>query len=970
MPTLQTTTLIRGGKAGIRKYIDDRFDEEIHAAPVDNVRICDLGTLLGGKGRFPTLAGKGWTNKQLMEISPTNSIKIANAMVDGASAQTKNFAVVGVISVAKSVSIQAIFDRELSKELTRLLDEATELYVKHLEDNVEIRRGKAGSGTSEKVTGLRAWKVPRHNVSAAGDSHIHAHVMYSTTVFGAETGELGQIDTVSIMQEHARKAQAIADHHIRRGIEALGYKFDLTGELFGINRDLIERASTAHSAVKALQTAVSAELGYQISDEQAWHHWRQIVAGKSDINISQNLVDQIELERNRTGISDPKLEALIGRLQGYLNGDASGENLEHLLDELLAEPATAATVAQFFCKRYEIADPDEFSASVRQACAEGADYSNVDRVVADIADLPTPPNLYTAQALCIKFAGTDGANALLDEVLTDPRILVITNSAGRIYRVALTAQERQEQEIRQMADELIKETTASLDEQLQDLDSPLAVVTGVAGGGKSTALLEARQAWKGRRVWAAARNRMTATETGRAAGSDAVNALSTAALRERIVKGTGPGVGDVLVVDEFALLDHADVHMILKLAKSGVIIKALGDQHQIQPIDNSTSARIVIDVAVRKGAAALEESRRCEAWIEVHDLLREVTTSITPDIKKVNQLINKLDIRVARTPADVAAIYAEAPESSQVATLSNRLRLEIAEALPRPEPPIDTETAKPILSEVVALREGGTVWAGCEVVVRQNVWSDGVSEPLAMTGEIGHVISVDQTGVVVGFHDGRQLSLDRAEAKSVLRVGGAWTGSSAQGQTWNGSSMSAMTGNETKQWAYSTFTRGRNAPIPIVVIDDPNHELTEEEALIEARQILRQVLTHDGLARTIDELRIEAQNNYVKPRNPYETVPELRDEIWGASVSSVVTIDTIDTVSEAEQVDMDKPQRKLTRLEIIEQNQREMERLPGKNTGKDISGTAFEPRLPEQPPLIPPIDGTQLPGQGGIGGLQ
>ena len=50
-----------------------------------------------------------------------------------------------------------------------------------------------------------------------------------------------------------------------------------------------------------------------------------------------------------------------------------------------------------------------------------------------------------------------------------------------------------------------------------------------------------------------------------------------ALLRRRISIGMGPVVGDVLVVDEFLLLDHTDVDLIEELSKSGVIVKAIID---------------------------------------------------------------------------------------------------------------------------------------------------------------------------------------------------------------------------------------------------------------------------------------------------------------------------------------------------------------------------------------------------------
>ena len=112
----------------------------------------------------------------------------------------------------------------------------------------------------------------------------------------------------------------------------------------------------------------------------------------------------------------------------------------------------------------------------------------------------------------------------------------------------------------------------------EDLQSPLTFVPLIPGKGKTIALLEAREDWIGQRAWVTARNRMTAAETGRTVGAETANTLTIAALRERIAAGDGPNAGDLLVVDEFALLKHAtDDKMIQQLADDGVIVKVLVD---------------------------------------------------------------------------------------------------------------------------------------------------------------------------------------------------------------------------------------------------------------------------------------------------------------------------------------------------------------------------------------------------------
>ena len=113
--------------------------------------------------------------------------------------------------------------------------------------------------------------------------------------------------------------------------------------------------------------------------------------------------------------------------------------------------------------------------------------------------------------------------------------------------------------------------------EFHDLVSSLTFITEPTGTVKTTALRKAGLLWSRRTVWSVARNRMTAIQTGLLVASKPFNCLTMALLRRRISMAMGPVAGDVLVVDEFLLLDHMDVELIEELSKSGVIVKAIID---------------------------------------------------------------------------------------------------------------------------------------------------------------------------------------------------------------------------------------------------------------------------------------------------------------------------------------------------------------------------------------------------------
>lgn len=932
--SFQSMTLLRGVQH-ISTTIDLRKNEESQALDLTSsdgakTRIQDLGILLGGEGRKPEIVGKGWKGLPRPEDA-SMSEPVALAMVEGASKSTRVHGIASIVAVHKSVSLEASLNQYFSHELARIMKEAGDLYLTYMEQNVRLRLGTDGVAR-EGVTGLRAWRV-LHGVSAAGDPHKHLHFIFSTTAVGEVSGQTGQIDTDHITRELARKAQAVAQYYIRTELEKLGYRFTLDGEIVGYSRDLIERASTAGNTVDSLQAALSLELGIPVTHEQAWHSWRQIVKGVEDQGVGQELIDAIMAGRELQTI-DPQLQAILYRLQSMLDrlqsisedGSKAGEGIEHELDALLSDPDTAEIVTRFFCDRYEISGVKDFLSGIQTACQEAPELDQVDRVIADIRSCGKAPGLYSCQALCIKVAGEDGAQDLFDKVMLDPRVTCVINKLGRPIWITLRDIEIAEEEVEQLAEQLIPETTGDVQSQLQDLKAALTVITGVAGGGKSTALHEAREAWEGRTVWAAARNRLTATETGRAAGVPPRLAVSMKALRGRIDKGTGPQLGDILVVDEWALLDDVDVDMILGLARSGVVVKGLGDEYQIQPIANGTHARIVIDVARKKGAAELRESRRCETWIDLHDQMREVVKTRNPSKESINALIENLDVRIAFTAADVAEILEDAGPNAVAATASNKDRLSIAEEILETPEPDD-------LSEILALAEGGAVWAGRDIAIRQNIWDENL-QPVALTGQVGKTISVGKELVTIEL-EGQQITIDRVLAKQHLRLGRrAWTGDSAQGQTWE-QGVPVIGGGENSTWLYSTATRSQKAPIVIVMCeknDDPNVVWDE------AYDKLRTILKRDGIARTVKELKADALTDLSRPRSPDEMVPWLREYYgkWNLLKAGIdggsITLDRSDVQSEpkldvqsepklqsdAELGVVDKPQKGKTPREVLD----------------------------------------------------
>jgi hypothetical protein len=279
--------------------------------------------------------------------------------------------------------------------------------------------------------------------------------------------------------------------------------------------------------------------------------------------------------------------------------------------------------------------------------------------------------------------------------------------------------------------------------------------------------------------------------------------------------------------------------MLLDLAETGVRLKLLGDSHQIQPIDQSSDARVVMDRAAKYGAAELAKSYRCEKWADLHGHLRRAVVGDGP----VSRAVRRMSIREAATVEEIVAIAEEM--GGEIAAQTNSLRVEIAEALPRPEMPLDPE-GEPVIA---MLRDGIAGWEGDQIVVRSNVWQafGDRNKQIVSTGQKGLIKSVSGGQIVVEI-GGRSVILSKDRARSVLALGGVQTGDSAQGQTWE-RAIVVLSGTESREWLYSAATRGVEAPIFVVK--------TEDGEGADPRSVLKTVLERAGMAQTTEEMALD-----------------------------------------------------------------------------------------------------------------
>ena len=136
----------------------------------------------------------------------------------------------------------------------------------------------------------------------------------------------------------------------------------------------------------------------------------------------------------------------------------------------------------------------------------------------------------------------------------------------------------------------------------------IALVAGVAGGGKSTMLAAAGRAWErsGHRVLGAA---LAGKAVDGLQGSSGIESRTLSAWVHRWVRGEDQlGAGDVLVIDEAGMLGTAQLSSVLReVERRGAKAVLVGDAEQLQAIGAGAPFRAL---AERCGVASLSTVRR------------------------------------------------------------------------------------------------------------------------------------------------------------------------------------------------------------------------------------------------------------------------------------------------------------------------------------------------------------------------
>jgi len=741
-----------------------------------------------------------------------------------------------VLTLGKGVSVLAEADPEVDAAVKDALRVAAATYAEYVANHAMTRIGPAGAQEHVAIDpdSLRAtgWV---HGHSAAGDPHRHAHLLVGSTIRVGDDPRPRAIHMKHFLEEVAQQAEAAARVAVIEHLAARGINLDpLALDLAGIDEEALKQLNR----FSVMSSVVAEAEAHGLSHRAAWTAARRSMKTNDGQPLAPDLrplVEQVRMWAKQTW----RLPTPEGEIELRLS---EIEQLEHALDGMSRTPEGRQVVLTWH--------------DLRSAGAWQDVVAELHRVRAQAQAQELPP-----AALVLDYASRLGRATEAGQVITRAALRSHAQAISAVHgidfeqvddllqtafleipgRRGLVAVAELEQTVALAAQALDRLTPVeSVDDALR-APAGVSVIQGVAGAGKTAAVFRAaREEWSHEQnhIWVLSRNAKTAHDLGEAvraalgevgADSDRVVALPLADPKW----ASQVAAGDRIVVDEFALAERDHLAALLDLGRT-CPVTLLGDVHQQRAIETPTSAQVLGHVAAEAGQPNLTDTVRCEAWHELHDAIRASAT----DSEARERAVAGLEIRSVGSAAEAARVAQSV--GALLLTSTNGLAAEAAAGMGRPAE-----------GPTVAVRHGVEVGVGSPVTFRAIV-RDDQKHVRGRTGDLATVVGVEDQHVVLRHEDGRQVTIPLDIAREALADARVQTIDAAQGRTVERAAV-LVTGGEDSHALYSAATRGREAPLILVLQDQLNEDTRARDITVtNPRDIVRDVLGRSDRGHFLD----------------------------------------------------------------------------------------------------------------------
>lgn len=772
----------------------------------------------------------------------------------------------GIVWAApKSVSVLLAHpDQQVRETVDASIQAAGEAYIAALEELVRSRQGKEGV-RSVPILGLIGAQY-LHHTSSNGDPHGHVHILLSNTA-PCEDGKWRALDGKTLFA-----AKRVAEAAANRAMKAtLNSRLNLPTNAWGAQEV---------GSVQVPELRATRKIGESLSG--ARRHIADVLKdmGKtlSDVTFLQDRLAWKEHRRSKQEIAE-KVEHELDA--GLSKGGSTAEAIRAMWNDR-TDGALGEALASITPKPTptppsgQVENPVEFWDRATPDSETGRALEDLEnRTLAWIESLHSWTVSDVAARLTLHFGNPSGCMALAGRLVErwSERELVhapagvaeacraianrdvtkteLVHKAAGLHakctsRAAIEIEQQVEDQARDLANDqrqrLAVDVSGLTNEQSEAAaliakGRGLAVISGVAGAGKTTMLAKVADAArkKDMRVVSVARNAARGVDTGQGISADLK--CSIAALLKQPIEKWGARRPVLLVIDEGGVVDRDDWRKLLDLTKTGrVQIVAVGDRDQAQPIDRKAGWHLV-----QQGAAEANQHRhlgtswRCKAWTDEASAIRAGDGSAV--LKSAEgRVLGVAEDKIA----DEAAQRVHKNGAAVALTVSNSEAADISRRVQRL---CGIEPTTPVAGDSFA-------GVGDRVRTRRNDHRLGL-------------LNGDRWSVWQTYADG---SIDLESEKGVVRVSAEYarefveldyaaTVDSAQGITVN-KAICVLREGTGRSYLYSAATRGRQAPE--YLISGAQGE--------QAHGALQRIVETDDTAKTAKEIAADLQE--AEPEKP------------------------------------------------------------------------------------------------------
>ncbi|WGX96891.1 MobF family relaxase [Nocardioides sp. L-11A] len=737
-----------------------------------------------------------------------------------------------VVNGPKTWSLAASLHPEIADAYDAAQERAAVEIIGWLAEHSTTRVGPRGLQIQVPVERLEA-AVVRHYTSRAGDPHRHLHLQVNARVFaqGGWRGlhSVGVVDSIEAINGIGHAA-VMCDPEFRTALAAYGYTLDAeSGEITQLAPfagEFSHRAAQIGRHVDRYEAQWRADHPGQEPSaalRRAWDRraWAEARPDKVVPTDGAELVDRWREELHDLGFQPPRVaaglstaavggidrESVTDLVQSRLGARRSAWNSADIRGEVERIVAAAGVVAEPVVRRELVED---LTARTINTCLRLVDRDDAPEHIRSLS---------SKRVVAVEKDLVDRIARRADKDSADP-------SAVRPVRVGpVVARRRLDPGQRQVVTVLVSR-------------SPLVVVEGAAGAGKTTTLAVAASV-----LGMDERRMVVVTPTLRAArvaeaevGSPASSAAWLAHQYGYRWDGDGRWTrepfdirsdrhlldprarlmpGDLLLVDEAGMLDQDTAHALFTIAdETGARIALMGDRHQLPAVGRGG----VLDHATRwtptHAQVALDTVHRFTdpAYADLSLLMREGNRPV----HVFDHLLERGDIVIHPTEVERTAALIEAGAAGATVITDTRDQVADLNAGIRDRHHADHRSDHSASSNdlpVSHTQSGEPVWVGDLITTRRNDRDLDVANRDRWT-----VTGTDRHGNLEIRGDRGSRTLPREYTKAHVELAYATTVHGAQGDTVDHAHFAL---NETTGAAatYVAMTRGRHSNTAHLVAD-------------------------------------------------------------------------------------------------------------------------------------------------------